>query len=239
MRQWYIKDDKKMKSLNKIFVLSLAVFVVFSCKKSELKEPTEVFFSVDINKDTTLNGRLNFTDGQIIIRQLAFDGIRIQGGDVYFEQEFEEGLIAPMSAMNALSQLKFEIPQGSYSSIRIDLEAEQTNFEKIKVQGNFKNSSGDDFPIVLELESIEFYDKIAKNTDGGTNIDLIAGIPTKAIIELNPVYWFNTISSNQLENAHLTSISGVNTILINPQTNENLYDIIADKVNTNIDIIFD
>jgi hypothetical protein len=228
-----------MKSVYKILFFSLALFTVLSCEKSELKEPTDVFFSVAINKDSTLNGNLNFTDGQIIIRSLVFDGIRSNGDDVYFEREFDPGLVSDFSTTNTLNQLKFKIPQGSYSSIRIDFEAEQSGIEKIRVLGNFKNSIGVDLPIILELESIEFYDKIAKNKQGGTNIDLIAGIPANVIIELNPVFWFSTISSNQLENANLSTISGVSTILINPNSNENLYDIILDKVNSNIDITFD
>jgi hypothetical protein len=228
-----------MKSLYKILCFYLAVFTVISCEKSELKEPTEVLFSVDINKDSTLNGNLSFNDGQIIIRSLVFDGIRTIGDDVYFERAFEQGLITAFSTANISNQLKFEVPQGSYSKIRIDFEAEQSGIDKIRVLGNFKNSIGEDLPIILELESIEFYDKIAKNKQGGTNIDLIAGIPKTAVIELNPVFWFSTISSNQLENANLTSSSGVSTIIISPNNNENLYDIIIDKVNSNIEITFD
>ena len=220
-------------------MIFFASLLPVGCKKSELKKPTEVLFTVDINKETTMNGNLSFTDGQIVVRSLTFDGIRIKGDDVYFEEEFEGGLITSLSNTNTNSQLIFEIPQGSYTSIRIDFEAEQSDFEKIRINGSYKNSNGDVFPITVEVERIEFYDKIAKNAQGNSEIDLVAGNPTTAVIKLNPVFWFSTISSSQLDNASLTTIGGIATILINPDTNEDLYDSIEDKINSNIEITFD
>ncbi len=186
-----------------------------------------------------MNGNLNFTDGQIVVRSITFDGIRIKGDDVYFEEEFEQGLTTLFSANSSNSQLKFELPQGSYSSIRIDFEAEESALEKIKLNGQFKNSAGDLIPLILEVERIEFYDKIAKDPQGNLNIDLVAGDPSTAIIQLNPVFWFSSISQNQLENAELISLNGVATIVINPSVNEHLYDLIQDKVNSNIEITID
>ena len=226
-----------MKNLSYTLILSFASLLLVGCKKSELKKPTEVLFTVDINKEPTMNGKLSFTDGQIVVRSLTFDGIRIKGDDVYFEEEFEGGLITYL--YNTNSQLIFEVPQGSYTSIRIDFEAEQSGSEKIRINGSYKNSNGDVLPITVEVERIEFYDKIAKNAQGDTNIDLVAGNPTTAIIQLNPAFWFSTISSSQLDNASLTTIGGIATILINPDTNEDLYDSIEDKINSNIEITFD
>jgi hypothetical protein len=228
-----------MKYLNHILFFSAVVFSIVSCKKSELKNPTEILFAVGINAEPAINGNLNFTDGQIILRSLTFDGIRIKGDDVYFEKEFEGGLNTSLSNTNTNSQLIFQIPQGSYTSIRIDFESEQSGSEKISINGSYKKSNGDIYPITVEVERIEFYDKIVKNAQGDTNIDLIAGNSKTAIIQLNPAFWFSNISSNQLDNANLTTIGGVTKILINPETNEDLYDSIEDKINSNIEITID
>lgn len=227
-----------MKQLKRVFYFIITASVLFGCKKSELKKPTEVVFMVDINKEATMNGNLFFTDGEIVIRSLAFDGVRIKGDDVYFEKEFEGGLVAPFSSVSENNLLKFDIPQGSYTSIRIDFESEQSDFQKIKINGSYKNSSNVIVPITVEVEIIEFYDKIAKNAQGTTTIDLVAGSPSKAIIRLNPVFWFSTVASTQLDNADVTVINGVATILINSTVNSDLYDLLDDKVGSDIDITF-
>ena len=90
----------------------------------------------------------------------------------------------------------------------------------------------------MEVDRIEFYDKIAKNAQGTTTIDLVAGSPSKAIIQLNPVFWFSTVASTQLDNADVTVINGVATILINSTVNSDLYDLLDDKVGSNIDLTF-
>lgn len=195
-----------------------------------------MLFIVDINKEPTMNGKLTFTDGKIVVRSLAFDGERITGDDVYFEKEFESGLITSISNIDANANLKFQIPQGNYTSMRIDFEAEESITEKIEVKGSFINDSGVLFPIIVQIERIEFYDKIIKNPDGQSNIDLISKIPKTAIIKLNPIFWFSTISAIDLNNANLTTIDGVETILISSTSNQDLYDFIQDKVNSGIEI---
>ena len=227
-----------MKYLNHILIFFFSIIFIVGCKKSELKKPAEVVFTVDINKETTMNGNLFFTDGQIVIRSLTFDGKRIKGDDVYFEQEFEEGLVIPFSSDIVNNQMKFDVPQGSYTSIRNDFEAEKTDFEKIIINGSYKNSNDEVLPITVEVERIEFYDKIAKNAQGTTNIDLVEGTSSKVVIQLNPVFWFSNISINQLNNANISNINGVATILINSEINEDLYDVLEDKVGLNIYITF-
>ena len=196
-------------------------------------------FRFDLNKEPTMNGKLTFTDGDIVVRSLAFDGERIKGDDVYFEKEFETGLITSLSNIGTNANLKFQIPQGNYTSIRIDFEAEESNTEKIEVKGTFINDSGDLFPIIVQIERIEFYDKIIKNPDGQSNIDLISMIPKTAIIKLNPIFLFSTISANDLNSANLLTIDGVETILISSTSNQDLYEIIQDKVNSGIEITID
>jgi len=227
-----------MKKLIYLGFVLVGLLVIVSCNKSEWKEPTEVTFTVDINKDQTMNGNLSFTGGQVVLREIIFDGNRIQGEDVYFEKEYEGGLNVSLSS-SANSQLVYEIPQGTYTNIRIDFEAEKSDNDLITVEGNYINSSSNQLPVIVELPIIEFYDKVAKNSNGDTEIDLVAGQPSKATIKLDPVFWFENISVNQLDNAQTTMVDGIESILINGSVNEDLLDLINERVGKGVEIIFD
>jgi hypothetical protein len=194
---------------------------------------------VDINKEAAMNGNLSFFEGQIVLREIAFDGERTQADDVYFDVGFDEGLKVLFSSSEVNNQLVFDIPQGTYSAIRIDLYAEKSAGELIKIIGKYKSTSGIEYPIILELNQIEFYDKMAKNKQGDVEVDLVAGNPTKAIIKLDPIFWMGNLSTNQLDAAQTTLVDGVESILINSETNEGLFDIIDDRVGMGTEIIFD
>lgn len=193
---------------------------------------------VDINRNEAMDGNLSFTGGQVVLRYVEFDGQRIQADDVYFESEHDNGLIVALSSTNVNSQLVFDIPQGTYSTIRIDFSARRTDFDLNKVTGIYTNSSGVQYPIIVELDRIEFSDRIAKTVQGEVEIDLVAGQPTNALVKLDPIFWFGTISVNQLDNAQTSMVNGVETILINEEINEGLFDIIDDRVGGGVQIIF-
>lgn len=227
-----------MKKINYVVLFLCSFLLLESCKKSEWKKPTEVIFMVDINKDVAMNGNLSFFEGQVVLREIAFDGERIQADDVYFDVDFDEGLKVLFSSTVANNQLVFDIPQGSYSKIRIDFSAEKSAFELIKIIGKYKSTSGIEYPIILELDQIEFYDKIAKNPQGDVEIDLVAGNPTKVLIKLDPIFWLGNLSTNQLDAAQTTLVDGVESILIKNNTNEGLFDIIDERVGMGTEIIF-
>lgn len=125
------------------------MFLLVNCGKSEWKKPTEVTFYIDINRDQTMDGRLSFSEGQVMLRSFSFDGNRIQADDVFFEREFENGLIVPFSSTNSLGNLISAIPQGTYSSVRLDFQAERSDIEINYVQGVFILNSGIQIPIIM------------------------------------------------------------------------------------------
>jgi hypothetical protein len=227
-----------MKRTIYIIICLFGVFMLDSCGKSEWKEPTEVSFFIDINRTEIMDGRLSFTGGQVMLRETSFDGYRIQADDVYFEREFENGIVVPFSSSNSLSALMFDIPQGTYSSIRIDLSAERSDTETNYVEGDFTLNSGGQIPIFIEVDEIEFYDVLAQALSGDNEINLIAGNPSSAVIILNTVHWMSSISVNMLDNAETTMIDGVESILINSDTNSDVYELIAEKIETNNQVIF-
>ncbi|MDX1651453.1 MAG: hypothetical protein R3277_03100 [Brumimicrobium sp.] len=228
-----------MRTLSYIILVSVSISLLLSCKKSKWKEPTDVSFMVDINKSTAVNGNLSFTGGNIILREIEFDGKRIQADDVYFESEYDNGLNIPFSSSTVNGELQFDIPQGTYTTIRIDFRAENSGTESMKVVGIFKNSGGIDVPVIVEPKRIEFYDQVSKNGQNETEIDLIATQPSIAVIKLNPVYWFATVSMTQMEDAQTVMVNGVESIVISEVVNEDIYDIIDDRFGGGVEIIFD
>lgn len=214
------------------------MFLLVNCGKSEWKKPTEVTFYIDINRDQTMDGRLSFSEGQVMLRSFSFDGNRIQADDVFFEREFENGLIVPFSSTNSLGNLISAIPQGTYSSVRLDFQAERSDIEINYVQGVFILNSGIQIPIIIEIEEIEFYDVLANTLGGDNEINLVAGNPSSATIILDPVFWMSNISPNLLENAQTSTEDGIETILINSDINSAIYELITEKIEKNNQVIF-
>lgn len=143
------------------------------------------------------NGKWQFdtASGSLVVREIEFSGLREQADDAYFEEEFEEpGKIISFANTTSNTALSFTVPQGTYSLIRIDLEAESDEYNTIQFLGSFIQSNGEELPFLLELEELRFDDKVAKNSQGNTEINLVSGVPAHARILLQPSVWFSTIS---------------------------------------------
>lgn len=228
-----------MKKAGVILLAICFAFVLLGCNKSKWKRPTELSFTANLTTTEIMNGNLVFSSGQILFESIHFDGRRIQGDDVYFESEFENGLLVDLNSSQVNSQLIFDVPQGTYSAIRIDFITEGIGGQQNRVVGSYTTTGGTILPVIVEIEIIEFYDKLAKNTQGEVEIDLVEGVPAKAKVTFDPSYWFQTISVSQMDNAQLTEVSGTQTLLISPNVNTDIYDILEDRVGSNVQIIIE
>lgn len=228
--------------MKKAGIILLAIgfaFVLFGCNKSKWKKPTELGFTVNLNTTEIMNGTLVFSGGQILFESVHFDGQRIQGDDVYFESEFENGLLVDLNSSQVNSQLKFDVPQGTYTAARIDFITEGIGGQQNRIIGNYTNTSGTVLPVIVEVEIIEFYDKLAKTPQGEVEIDLVEGVPATAKVTFDPSYWFQTISMSQMDDAQLTEVAGVQTLLISPNVNTDIYDILVERIGSNVQIIIE
>lgn len=232
-----------MKNLYFILFLVFTSFFITSCKKKkeaqQWKLPVDVTFKMDVNHTPTMNNNLSFTGGYIVLSEFEFDGQRIEGDDAYFSKSFSGGLSIPFSGSMGVTDLNFDIPQGTYTKITILFEAEGNGGKSVVVYGNYTNSSGTTYPLVLEVEELELYTVIAKNASGSSEIILDKDVASIAKIKLDPVYWFQNVSITMLDNATLVNLNGVQTILINGANNEDIYDIVDDQIDKATNIIFD
>ena len=126
------------------YVFSLLAGILLSCQEAEeFKIPSDVGFRMDINREASPAGRLSFTTGYITLASFSFEGRREQGGDVFFTKEYERGLKVAFDATVPVDALAFQIPQGNYVRIEIEMETyEDTVLSSLVVSGSYLHSNG-------------------------------------------------------------------------------------------------
>ncbi|PCH87273.1 MAG: hypothetical protein COB88_05940 [Flavobacteriales bacterium] len=220
------------------------LFTSSSCKKKKEREkwklPTDVSFKMDINRTVTSGGNLAFTGGTIILGSFTFDGKRSQADDVFFVNNYS-GLSINFDPNSPVAALDFDIPQGTYSKISVSFQTYgNAGDDHIVVTGTYKNSVTDSiYPLRFEFEAMEFYTVISKDASGSSEIILDESVASTATITLDPVFWFQTISTSALDNATLVNVNGVPTILITDAKNEDIFDLVIDRVDDATEVVFD
>jgi len=219
--------------MRRYLFLFISVFIIsFSgCKKNELKKPTDVSFKMDINRNVSKNGKLSFTDGTINIAAFDVEGERQEGGDISFSKEFPNGLLINFSSTENIPEIEYDIPQGVYERLAISFETFDDNSDiTIVVNGNYTNNSGVNIPVRFEFMSSEYFSIEAEDYSGASIIILDKNTPTNALIEFDPIFWFDIVTTNMMENADLVNLSGTQTILINDSENDNIYSMIVTRI---------
>jgi len=224
--------------MQRIIVLALILSItILGCKKNELKVPTDVSFSLDINRNPSSSGHLVFNNGFIVLSEFEIEGTRQEGDPFLFNKSFPEGLIINFNPTNSISDLELKIPQGIYTDIDISFETFDDNDDiTILVEGIYTNQSNISFPIRFEFLSSEYF-SINGESESGT-IVLNKNKPITAFVKFDPIYWFDSISSNMLNNAELFDVGGELIILINENENTDIYDIVVDRIDEKTSAIF-
>jgi len=211
------------------FILS-----IFACSKvNQWKQPTEVCFNINVAEETIMDGALFFKEGYITVESFKFDGKRAQGGDVYFTKHYVEELNT-LFGVDDISDLEFDVPQGNYTGINLEITTTVKNKKpNLVVNGFFKSKKGKSYPVRFELAKMETFSIVGEDLmENDTEIDLLQVSKTKATILLNPAKWFSALTKEAMEQAEKVSVEGINTILINNAVNEQLYKYIVASLNT-------
>lgn len=231
-----------MKLFRIVILLLLVAINLTGCRKKKeaekWKEPTDVGIAVDINRAVSADGDLVFSGGIVHLSSFSFSGERQQGDPSSFGNVFSGGLAISFHPSNPVAQLDYDIPQGTYTSIEIEFGIIKVGQSSITVDGVYTNTGGTDVPLRFEFASAETFEIFAEANDGSGTIVLDADVASSAVIRLDPVYWFDIISDNMLDNASLTNMSGTMTLLITEDINENIYDLLADRVDESSEAVF-
>lgn len=223
-----------------LFSLLLLSSFLFSCQdEQEFKIPVEADFYMDIHRNVVANSRLQFYDGYIIISSFEFEGDREQASEVAFSREYEQGIPIAFTSDQAVEALKFQIPQGNYTGISIAFETFD-DFEEnnLVVEGSYQTSEGIRYPLVFALNSSESFEIEAESYSDGNQIIVKKEAPVSAYIKLNPVHWFKYIPLSLLDEAEVGLWNGVSAIVISEETNEEIYDLIMDRLSEAAEVIF-
>ncbi len=219
-----------------LLIIALAVFFSFCKKKQEdkWKMPSSVKFTMDINRESAMGGNLAFTGGNIILNYFSFDGKRDQGGDVYFDNS--SAINYSFDSNATIPEWNFDIPQGSYSQIKIMYKTGGSqNDKQIVVTGTYTNSTNSTvYPVRFEFQANQTFLIFAKAASGNSQIVLDKDVEAIAKIEMDPVYWFQVITPAMMDNANITNLNGTPTLLINKNTNNNINNAMQSRVHDNV-----
>lgn len=212
-----------------IIYLLLGIFLLSSCGK-KWKKPTHI--STTFLIDNTNSGLVNISSGNITISEIDFNGTREQGTkNVSFIKPYDNGLIIPLSPSKSVSDITFDIPQGTYTEMKLNIKSKTlNNSPSLSINGSYTNTLSVTIPLVFNLDADENVEIIPKSTNGETEFTLVENRTSKMNIKLNPVYWFQTVTQIMLENADSTDIGGIMTIVISKNSNENIYNMVVNRI---------
>jgi hypothetical protein len=211
-------------------IFCVFILGIFACSKvNQWKQPTEVCFSISLAEETIMDGALSFKKGQITVESFKFDGKREEGGDVYFTKHYTEELNTFFGATK-VSDLEFDVPQGMYTGIKLEITSAVKNKKpNLVINGFFKSKTGKSYPVCFEMAKMETFSIVGEDlVENDAQVDLFQVAKTKATILLNPTKWFSSLTREALEQAEKISVEGIHTILINHTMNGQLYnDVVA------------
>lgn len=212
---------------------------MMGCRKNrnKWKEPTAVSFRLDLVKGPVLGGKLSFTGGEVELKNFSLSGERVQGEDVYFEKSL--GLTAQIDPVVDISELNFDVPQGNYTKLMVEVTMGGSGETGIVLNGTYTNSGDTIYPVKVELKFQEIYSLVAKDNLGHTEIVLNKDEPATGRIILDPGYWFGAVSTSMLEDADTEEVDGKQTIIINDEHNESILDEIDNRVGSGTKLIIE
>ena len=230
---------------NKLFIgLFVSVFALYSCEKDELTLPAEVTLEFAMEPfhaetDLKINSGFDVDQGIITLEGLEFDGRREQGGDYFFTRNFELPLQAELHSGSANQQVSFDVPQGVYNRIEMDLSLGMENEFALRLQGRFQRGPVDEIPVVFEYSFTERIRIRAKNQDDQEQIVLKKDQPATATILMDVPFMFQLVSPGMIQSAQTTTINNEEVILITIDHNTEIFNLLAPRLEKSIRVIIE
>jgi hypothetical protein len=225
-----------------------------SCINDEFTRPVRISLTPRINEQYKTNENLSFESGEIVLKEIQFEGKRETGGDYLFSTEsgkiFGPGYFYPHPSNHELSY--FDLPQGIYTLMKwrfelseglIRLENDDDDDEidsetpGLILHGNYINHNGEKIQIRIELDPFESFECQSQSETGDKKINIISGEIYNADLYFDPFYAFRAISDASLENADYSDDETAPVLLISSYSNEDLYEIILFRLQQSAKIV--
>jgi len=232
-----------MKAVMYLVIISFFV-IVASCEKEDYTLPTTVDFeftmdSYHMEGNNKSGSSFDIDKGSILITATEFDGRRDQGGDYYFTSEFSTPVKAELHNQTMSQFISYDIPQGVYNRIELNLSLGDGNEDALCLEGKFRRGPMDDVSIRFEYAFQEQIRITAKNYQGNETVVLAQNEPVKARVIFDASYLFQLINMNMFQNAETFQIDGENVILINSEKNTDIFNLLVTRLDNSVRVVFE
>ena len=217
-------------ALNFLLFLALACSF-YSCEK-KFKESSSANVTVKM-VNPIVSERLVINSGVVFLSSFGLSGDRKQGDNVSFSKAFSSETTADLSTGNITPLLNFDLFQGTYTKLEINLGiSPKLNDGSIVLEGIINsveeegNSESKKFSYHFE-PSNSFYWNLTN--DGEKNI-----VPDQNClvnIEFDATYLFSAITETQWQNCVHELVNGEEVIYITAQKNPDIYNILSGRIN--------
>ncbi len=199
---------------------------IFACSKNQWKQPTSICFELALSPSQLLGGDLSLQTGHLSMGNFIFDGVREEGGDVYFSTDYDSPVRVPFKSSTS-EPLAFEIPQGVYTEMTVRL-GEESKPSVLVVEGEWKDANNDPIFVQIELEEVETLSIPGKNQARQQQPLPLTSDKATANIVLQPHTWIMESQRPLWEMAETVILNGRVTLLVNKKTNVELYRVISE-----------
>jgi hypothetical protein len=214
-----------------IFLALIGFGLLLACHKKPLKQPVSVNITMDMNRLSDPLHSHHFEVGNIWIQSIRLLGDRVEGEDIDYLREFPGGLAFDINGQINLSDLGFDLPQGDYDSLNLEIVTIANASTTLKIAGQFVSPTHtmDTLALVFEVdEPLVFAWKVQNGNS--SQISLNANTDYQLQVHFDPIYWFKDISYQMLDAADSVFINNVNTISINKSQNTGIFSIVKKRI---------
>jgi hypothetical protein len=230
-----------------LFLLCIAIaFASTACEEDELKVPVKVNIDFDMytfvmEDEAKGDPVLTIDEGNLVISGMEIDGDRDEGEDYFFESAFDPSLFVDLHMEIASQDVTYEFPQGVYKKIEFSLTIGDEEHDALSLRGICNKAPLENVPLLFEYPISDILQVGATNIDGKKEIVLTheEGEPVTATIILDVPNLFKLFNWGMIKQAELTSIEDEDVLLINNETNINIFNILAIRLEQSMQVVFE
>jgi len=233
--------------MKRAYILVVLIIAVssLSCEKDELKLPSELNIEFDMNafsldEEASKGPQLLIIDeGSLIINTMEFDGKREQGDDYFFSSSFEIPVEAEMHTGKSNQNISFDIPQGIYNSIEMNIKIGDKEKTALRLKGRLSKGPFEDIPVVFEYSFSEEIRVRAEDKQGNRQIILRKDRPSTARIIMDAPRLCRLLNMRMIMMANQAVVNGEQILLINNTQNTEIFNIMATRLDQSLRVIFE
>lgn len=226
--------------MKRIAVLFVAVVALFSaCKKENEPTPTDAKINVGFvtNRSTVAkpgglssSNSLSFTSGTIKIKEIKLDAKKADESSV--KVSLKQPATIDFATQTVTPEVSLQLTPGVYKSIELGIELQDiSNDPAIVIEGIYVNSLNASVPVRFELLTGEGFEA------EGKDVNLTDRLNVMTKINLDPQYWFSTVTAAELDDAAMAAGGG--RILISKTTNTAIYNKVAERIDDLSETVFE